>query len=582
MDKTILDRLLHVHELPCEIRAVTITENELVHVAGTQEPVRDQPDERLRALLEAGWLAVESVQATTAPETWQRHVVAVQHSARNWLAQPPADCSEADRQQVRWIVEKTRSHESKQQIIHRLWLSVILYSLDKRGLRFDDEGQIHWEDGITGRIGLSPDGQLDLAWPQGQHAIYVASFRAPDGSVSRGKGRQRWHVYRLTIDPAADVLLQRRQQIVHETVALIVASETYATRPQLPRDFYGGDKFQQACIDAQDQHFDHMFVLSPEHGVITLDDTVPSDKAWSDVLEHNIWTWQMLAVQQLGRHLSKTQNLATPSGRSINGWLWLNPASTYTFTVFGGGFAVRVLFDHLLRARNRMPHVWPNIVPAEYRRGYVVEDFEDDFGLDFDEDEISEDFGFDLTMQDINQLLAWATDFVGLVAIHVPPTGEIWEIAPDEALIPVRLLSNTGQPIDDLLDLLTDIMLLLEQPIPLSMIINPAVIVSAILQITHNLVHSETESVQAILSIFQNPALQQYIEKALQEPSQENRLCACLTLAEQLQLVALAISPFVAEQLLVWMQTYISGRLRHNLLNTDENAETNSPSPEED
>ncbi|MCD4684834.1 MAG: hypothetical protein K8S97_02725, partial [Anaerolineae bacterium] len=482
-----------------------------------------------------------------------------------------------DQQQVRWIFGKTRSHESKQQIAHRLWLSVVLYGLGKRGLRFDNEGQIHWDDGITGRIGLSPDGQLDLAWSHSYHEVYVASFRAPDGTVARGKGRQRWYIYRLAIDLAVDPLMQRRQHVVNKKVALIIASETYATRPQLPRDFYGGDHFQQACIDAQDQHFDHMLVLSPEHGVISLDDTVPSDKAWSEVLEHSIWPWQMLAVQQLGMYLSKTQNIATPSGHKLNGWVWFDPASTYTFTVFGGGFAVRVLFDHLLRARNRMPHAWPNIIPAEYRRGYIVEDFEEDFDLDFDDEELPDDLAFELTMQEINQLLAWATDFVGLVAIHIVPTGEIWEIAPDEALIPIRLLSDTGQPVDDLLDLLTDIMLLLEQPIPLSMILNPGLVVSAILQITHNLVHNESESTQDILSIFQNPALQQFIEKVLQEPNKEDRLCACLTLAEQLQLVALAIPSFVAEQLLIWMQTYISARLRQSLLKADEGGEANAP-----
>lgn len=577
MNKTIVDSLLSAHQVTCHISPCTITPDELAHVAGTQEPVRDQPDERSRELLKAGWLKVESIESTLPTTDWQAHITAIQRSAQDWLSQPPADATPDQWPQVRWIVGKTRSHESAQQIAHRLWLTTILYSLGKRGLHFDGEGQIRWDDGITGRIGLSPDGQLDLAWSQGHHDTYVASFRAPDGTVARGKGRQRWYVYRLILDPAADPLMQRRVRVVNETVALIVASETYATQPQLPRDFYGGDHFQQACIDAQDQHFDHMLVLSPQHGVISLDDTVPSDKAWSDVLEHSIWTWQMLAVQKLGMYLGKTQHFKTPSGHELNGWLWANPASTFTFTVFGGGFAVRMLFDHLLRARTRMPQSWPDIVPSEYRRGYVVEDFEEDYGLGFDDEELPDDLGFELTMQDINQLLAWASDFVGLVAIHVVPTGEVWEIEADEALIPMRILHEIEQPLDDLLDLLTDIMLLLEQPIPLEMILNPSVIVSALLQITHNLVHNESESAQNILGIFQNPPLQQFIEKTLQEPNKEDRLCACLTLAEQLQLVALAIPPRITEQLLVWMQTYLSARLRQNLLDAEKGNDTHMP-----
>ena len=149
---------------------------------------------------------------------------------------------------------------------------------------------------MAGRLGISADETLDLAWAQAKHETYASSFRQPDGTITRGKGRRRWNVYRLTVDTAAVPLFERYAKKVNEKVALIVASETYATQPQLPRNFYGGDAFQQACIDAQDQQFDHILVLSPAHGVISLDDVVPSEQAWDEVIERRIWAWQMLAT----------------------------------------------------------------------------------------------------------------------------------------------------------------------------------------------------------------------------------------------------------------------------------------------
>jgi hypothetical protein len=169
-------------------------------------------------------------------------------------------------------------------------------------------------------------------------------------------------------------------------------------------------------------------------------------------------------------------------------------------------------------------------------------------------------------LQDIDMLLDWASEFVTLVTIFVPPTGETWELAPDEALIPVRLLTETGMDIEDLLDLLTDMTLLLEQSIPFNMLINANMLVSLLLQITHSLVHDERDAIQEPLDAFQDGVLRQYIEKVMQEPSFEDRLCACLTLTEQIQLLALTIPPALSDQLLVWLQTYLSSRMRHRIL----------------
>lgn len=567
-----LDTLLSDFKITCQVHTAAVAPDELVHVVGTQEPVRDQPDDRARMLLTVGWLKTETVRLELPETDWADQVSAVQQAARAWLKQAGSDADSNTREQVRWLVEKTRSHESKQQIAQRVWLAIVLYSLDYRDLSFDTEGQIHWKGGVAGRIGLSPDAAIDLAWAHPDHQTFVASFRQPDGTVVRGKGRRRWYVYRLTVDPAANFLFERRAKVVKESVALIVASETVATQPQLPRDFYGGDAFQQACIDAQDQQFTHILVLSPQHGVISLDDMVPSEQPWEDVLERRIWTWQLVTVQKLGAYLFGDPTKQVSNGKDLNWWAWLNPESTYEVTVFGGGFAVRILMDYLMRSKTRLPLSWPHVSYADQRPGYIVgDDMEDedwpDFDFDDDDDDDDDyDLDFEAAIQDVDQLLDWASELVGLVAIHVPPTSETWELAPDEALVPVRILADANVDIEDFLDLLTDMTLLLEGPIPFSLLINSGMIVSILLQITHSVVHDERDVIPGMLDVFPEDILRQYVEKVLQEPSKEDRLCACLTFAEQAQLIALNITQATSEQLLVWLQTYISARMRYRYL----------------
>ncbi|MCD4686715.1 MAG: hypothetical protein K8S97_12335, partial [Anaerolineae bacterium] len=84
MDKTIVDKLLNAHQVTCVIQPVTVTADELAHIAGTQEPIRDQPDERSRELLQAGWLTVESVEFILPTADWQARITAIQDSARAW------------------------------------------------------------------------------------------------------------------------------------------------------------------------------------------------------------------------------------------------------------------------------------------------------------------------------------------------------------------------------------------------------------------------------------------------------------------------------------------------------------------
>lgn len=568
-NQTILDTLLGEHPVTSQVQPVMVAPNDLVHVVGTQEPVRDQPDDRARTLLTQGWLKIENVRPELSEAERARIVSALQQAARAWLKQPTAD-DPAEREQVRWITEKTRAHESKQQIAQRVWLAVVLHGREHRGLRFDDEGQIHWDGGVAGRIGLAPDAVLDLAWAQGEHQTYTASFRNPDGSITRGKGRHRWNVYRLTLDRAADPLFARHAQRVHEKVALIVASETYATQPQLPRNFYGGNEFQQACIDAQDQHFAHILVLSPQHGVISLDDVVPAEQSWDEVLERRIWMWQLEALQRLGRYLFGNAAAAVAQPQEVNWWAWLNPESVYEFTIFGRGFAPRILFDHILRARMHAPYNWPEVVLAEPRPGYDVGDLDEDLGYGYDDlDARGDEAEFDSVLDDIDRLLEWAAELVSLVTVYVTPTGETWELAPDEALIPVRLLAETGMSLEELLDLLTDITLLLEQPLPFTLIIHAHMVVSALLQVAHSLTHGEVDMVMDPLRAFPEGVLDRYIETVLQDPDLEERLCGCLTLAEQMQLLALSVPPDINEQLVIWLQTYLSSRMRQAVLGGD-------------
>ena len=133
-------------------------------------------------------------------------------------------------------------------------------------------------------------------------------------------------------------------------------------------------------------------------------------------------------------------------------------------------------------------------------------------------------------------------------------------------MLPTRVLVESGLDMDDFLDLLTDTTLVLEQRLPLSMVLNADAIVSILLQVTHNLVHQELDGIRDVLSLFPEHTLRQYVEQALQESTFEDRLCNCLTLTEQMHLMAMAIPPTVSEQLLVWMQTYIATRMRHRLM----------------
>ncbi|HML21095.1 MAG TPA: hypothetical protein PKD09_05565 [Aggregatilinea sp.] len=569
----LLDTFFAQFPLTFQAQPVTVALEELAHVVGTQEPVREQPDERARGLLAAGWLKIESID-TTVPEEQRATLVSdVQHAARNWLKQMSKVAQPPEREQVRWMVEKTRAHESKQQITQRIWLAMVLYNMGCRNLRFDADGQILYDDGAAGRIGLAPDAALDLAWSQPSRQIYTASFRHPNGTIARGKGRHRWYVYRLRVAPEADFLFERHAKAVQETIALIVASENHATQPQLPRNFYGGNEFQQACIDAQDAGFTHMLVLSPQHGVVSLDDLVPSDQPWDYVLDHRIWRWQIMTVQRLGAALFGSPKRSVSTGSETNWWAWLNPNSHYDLTLFGGGFAVSMLLSFLSRSKERMPDSWPEITVIEQRPGYDTGTLDEDLMYDFEEargdgfgdyDDL-DDISYD-EAESLDQLLDWASDFAETVTIYIPPTGETRDLAPDEALIPTRLLLDSEMDIDDLLELLSDMSLLLEQRLPITMLFNASMIVSTLLQITHSLVHEERDAVPELLATLTEPVLHQYIESAMQEPSREDQLCACLTLAEQLQLVSIAIPKDIANHLLVWFQTYLSTVMRQQIL----------------
>ncbi len=568
MTTTVLDTFFSHVQLDLLVSPVQVQENELVHVMGTSEPVRDHPDERTRSLLGAGLLVVESVKATLPEEKRLELVTDIQNKARAWLKAPPPEADAEMMQQVRWLFSKARAKESPQQIIQRVWLTAVLYNLGMRHLRYTDKGGIRWDGGSTERIGMGPDAHLDAAIESGQHTLYVASYRRPDGTVVRGKGRQRWYIYRLRLDPSVDVLFERRKTIVQENVALIVASETRATQPQLPRDFYGGDEFQQACIDAQDPQFQHALVLSPAHGVISLDETVPSDIDWDEIVSGQFLRWQTKVIYKLGAYLFGEARHRVKVPENFNWWLWLNPESIYSFTVFGGGLAVRMLFDYLLSARPYALDQWPHLILAERRLGYGADDFEEDlnFGLGAllgEEEYLSENELLDTVLPELDQLMHWASLFADRVSLYVAPIDQSWELHADEALLPVRLLHDAGVPMDTLLTTLTEIAFLVEQNAPFNVLIDTHSLVATLLQFTHNLVHRDHHVANEVLKIVVDPALRHYLETALREPDIEDRLCAALALTEQVQMLALLIPQHAQEKLAVWLHTYIAGRVSH-------------------
>ena len=63
MDQTVLDELLSGHAIACQTQPVKVVADDMVHVVGTQEPVREQPDDRARMLLTTGWLRIEHIQS---------------------------------------------------------------------------------------------------------------------------------------------------------------------------------------------------------------------------------------------------------------------------------------------------------------------------------------------------------------------------------------------------------------------------------------------------------------------------------------------------------------------------------------
>ncbi len=565
MTPTVLDTFFSDVQLELRTSPVQVQPEELVHVVGTTEPVRERRDARAQSLYVAGLLTVESVQASLSEEERMALVEKVQNKARAWLQSPPTEATPEMLQQVRWLFSKTRRVESPQQIVQRVWLSAVLYNLGMRELRYTDVGQIVWQGGMAERIGLGPDRQLDAAIMRGEHTFYVTSYRRPDGTVVRGKGRQRWYVYRLTIDPKADLLFERYRQVVRENIALIVASETHATQPQLPRDFYGGDEFQQACIDAQDAQFQHALVLSPQHGVVSLDEIVPSDVEWQEVTNARLWEWETKVANKLGGYLFGEARHHFQVPPDFNWWLWLNPESVYSFTVFGGGLAVRMFFDHLLNMRAYSQGEWPHIILTERRAGYGADDFEEELefnlGTFFPEDDLpSEEALLEEILPDLDQLMQWAALFAERVSVYVLPLDQYWELTAEEAMIPVRILHEAGIKMDAVFGALMEISFLLDHPTPFSVLTSTSPIVATLIQFAHNLLHREHQMVNEVLKMVPNPTIRHMLEMARQEPDPEDQLCAVLALTEQIQMLTLLIPQRTQDMLSVWLHTYIAGR----------------------
>ena len=106
----------------------------------------------------------------------------------------------------------------------------------------------------------------------------------------------------------------------------------------------------------------------------------------------------------------------------------------------------------------------------------------------------------------------------------------------------------------------------LDQPVPFTLLLNAPTLVSTMIQVTHSLVHHELDAIPDILNTMPEASLRRYIEGVLREPSLEDQLCGCLTLAEQAQLFAMSVPQEIVHHLATWLQTYLSNRLRRDLL----------------
>jgi hypothetical protein len=572
--KSIIDRVLS--ELPAVSFWVGETalpsyggENLAHYVMGTQEPWQERTAGRVDFLLRRGLLAVHRISAVApnTPDEWADLVRQAQEHARALLNE---SLDPDIRGQVARFISPTRLHESPGQTRQRVWLALVMFNLGKRGLRVEESGVVLANDGTFGaQIGGAPDHALVTAKERDTCRFYAATYvhrvRGTDESgrypveLARGRGRMRWYVHEVQLDPRVKSFLEIEPEPVRRRIALVVACEEHATRPALPRDYYRDPEFQQAVIDAEDGRFDMTLVLSPRYHVVALDRVVYDDRTWDDLRWAGPVIWAMDTLDRLWRMClqPKTSPLEEhpPEERTGTSWsVWRHPESRYAFTIFGQSEATYFLAEYL-----------QGYAEVDIRPGYVTGQ-EEPWQMSLS---ILEELGLNENLQEeLKATLAEATEqaveFAEVFFIPSPLGLDMKPraLAPGQALEPVMVLRTRDCNVDRVIDEASGLQVLLGDKVNFNLLIDAPARLSAILRIIHAVLHGHEEEVLPLSERVLPPNLQTVVrDRSL--PPDDGRLCPLLSFAEGLSALATLLDDDDRDRLSMWLRTFLAAELRH-------------------
>lgn len=572
--------------LPAEGR-----ENLAHYLMGTQEPWYGRAGLRADFLLRQGFLSAHRVQVDQpsgqpAVDKWRAQVRSAQERAQAMLHDEPS--TDEDQRQLAWFSERTRRFESPAQIQQRVWLAQVMFSLGLRGLRFNEEGVIFTDGAAFGaQIGGEPDLILQMAHERHAQCFYVATFalrlvedpeRDYPVEIDRGRGRRRWYVHEMRLDPQVGPLFEIEPAPVQRNIALVVAGDERATRAALPRDYYRDPAFQQAVIDAEDGKFDATFVLSPRHHVVALDQMVEDDVAWDNLDWSSRWgstmKWAQVTHSQLWCLVlahktplpAKLVERLNQEGR-VPAWaVWRHPESRYTFTIFGQSDASRML-TYTLSSHARVQSLpgylqgdlWDE--PPGFWQGRNYDDF--DLEEVLDDLDLGEDVEQDLRDTFLNAAEE-AAQLSQLLYLFPPPTLRLppRQLSPDEALEPIMLLRTRDCDVEQVVDELSDLQELVDgELVNFNVLIDAPTRLTAVLRIIHATLHGDESEVASLSEQVLPSTLHELVVNPKSRPLEE-RLCSLLAFAEALSSLTVLLNDDDRDRLSVWQRTYWASEMR--------------------
>lgn len=567
-------------------------ENLVHYLLGTQEPWIDRPAARMDFLLREGLVRVHRVlpDPATGEARWAELVDMAKQRA-NAMSHEAGDLRA--RLETGSFVWHVRRGESRAQIAQRVWLALVMYNLGQRGLVFDPEGAVLAEGGAFGApVGVAPDLALELARARRADRFYVATYahRLRDDAESaypvelaRGRGRMRWYVHEVRVDPGAWRLFDIEPKPVQPHIALVVAGDEHATRAGLPRDYYRDSAFQQAVIDAEDGEFDLTLVLSPRYQVVALDQVVEDDLTWDDLSAwKTLWmtpmNWAWIAHNRLWRICLERKpvplepDALTRPGRPVSWGVWRHPESRYQFSIFGHSEAVAMLAQ-VLRAQAEVD-VFPGYTPSSFWEPGSRETFDfDDYALD----NILSNLGLEEeARQDLRETLydatAQADELIKLVFLPAPPRLNVSPrvLASEEILEPVMLLRTSNCDVDQVINELTALQNLIGgEMISFNLLIDAPTRLSASLRIIHAVLTGEEDDVLTLSEQILPPNLHRLVQDRSLD-LREERLSPLLAFAESLSALAVLLNDDDRDRLGIWERTFWGAELRYNRPADDE------------